>query len=270
MKEEDLIKKIKSVELPDIERQSHQRRLRMTLLDTGYPCRRQENTILEMVKSAVKGAKDTMIKGLVSRQPVWKTATAGILVVALALGLSFAIPFNTNSVYAHAEEIVKNSSEVQEVLGIAGEDMEITLINIGDLEGTAIAEGGNNSVLVKIDLESGEITNVVNFAIDDQAAIEIAKADPRDQELLDAGATINGVSAIYSSGVMGNVGTGEIENFSGTQVIVNIVNGEETYNAYIDMSEGKLTSITKATIYDISTGPLDLDTEVVTVPDKIS
>ena len=267
MKEEDLIKKLKSVELPHIERQSHQRRLRMALLDTGYPYRRQENIILEMVTSTVKGAKDTMIKGLVSRQPVWKTATAGILVVALALGLSLAIPSNTNSVYAQAEEIVQNSSEVHEVLG--GEEINVTLINIGDIEGTAIAQNGDNSVLVKMDLESGEVTEVFNFAIDDQAAIEVAKADPRVQALLDEGATISGVSAIYSSGVMGNVETGEIEKFSGSQVIVGIVNGEKVYNAYVDMVEGKVTNITETSINDISTGP-DLDTEVFTVPDEIN
>jgi hypothetical protein len=270
MKEEDLIKKLKSVELPDIERQSHQRRLKMALLDTGYPCRRRENTILEMAKSTLKGVKDIMIKGLVSRQPVWKTATVGILVVALALGLSLTIPFNTNSVYAQAEEIVQNSSEVRGILDANGNeinDIEVTVIDISDIEGTVIAQSGNSSVLVKIDLESGKVTEVVNFTIDDQVAIEIAKADPRVQELLDAGAVIDGVSAIYSSGVTGNVETGEIEKFSGTQVIVKIVDSEKIYNAFIDLAEGKVTNIAEMSIEDVTKCVV---IEVVPPPDAVS
>jgi len=36
MKEEELIKRLENVELPEIELQSHRRRLRMALLDAGY------------------------------------------------------------------------------------------------------------------------------------------------------------------------------------------------------------------------------------------
>jgi len=36
MKEEELIKRLENVELPDIKLQSHRRRLRMALLDAGY------------------------------------------------------------------------------------------------------------------------------------------------------------------------------------------------------------------------------------------
>jgi hypothetical protein len=267
MKEEDLIKKLKSVELPDIERQSHRRRLKMALLDTGYPCRRRNNTIWERAESALKGVMDTMLKGLVSRQPVWKTVTVGIFTLALVLGLSLAIPFNSNSVYAKAEEIVQNSPEVHDVLDVNGNEIEVTVIDIGDIEGTAIAQSGNISVLVKIDLESGAVTEVSNFMIDDQVAIDIAKADPRIQELLASGATISGVSAIYSNGVMGNVETGEIEKFSGTQVIVKIVDSEKVYSAYIDLTEGKVTSIAEMSIEDVT---MCVVIEAVSVPDKVS
>lgn len=266
MKEEDLIKKIKSVELPVIERQSHRSRLKMALLDAGYPGRQRENEIWKLAKSTLKGVKDTMIRGLVSRQPVWKTATVGVLAVALALGLSLTIPFNTNSVYAHAEEIVKNSSEVHEVLDVNGNEIneiEVTVIDIGDIEGTLIAQSESNSVLVKINLETEAVTDVVNFMIDDQVAIEIAKADPRIKELLDAGATIRGVSAIYSSGVIVNVETGEIEKLSEIRVIMEIVDSEKIYNALIDLTEGKVISIAEMSIYDISTESPEIDVEAI-------
>ncbi|HBR10594.1 TPA: hypothetical protein DD712_05040 [Candidatus Acetothermia bacterium] len=70
MREEKLIKKLKSVELPEIQLQSHQCRLKMALLDAGYLKDRSRLTVLDMAQSKVKGGID-MIRGLVSRQPVW-------------------------------------------------------------------------------------------------------------------------------------------------------------------------------------------------------
>jgi hypothetical protein len=83
MKEEELIRKLENVELPDIKLQSHQRQLKMALLDADYLNRRPGITFLELAKSNVKGVQDTMIRGLVSRQPIWKTAVFGIVALAL-------------------------------------------------------------------------------------------------------------------------------------------------------------------------------------------
>jgi hypothetical protein len=69
---------------------------------------------------------------------------------------------------------------------------------------------------------------------------------------------------------MGNVETGEIEKFSGTQVIVKIADSEKSYNALIDLAEGKVTNITETAIDYISMGPSVLGIEIVTVPDEAS
>lgn len=70
MREEELINKLESVELPEIQLESHRSQLRMALLDAGYLKERPTITILGLAKSKVEGGID-MIRGLVSRQPVW-------------------------------------------------------------------------------------------------------------------------------------------------------------------------------------------------------
>jgi hypothetical protein len=245
MKEEDLIKKIKNVELPDIKIESHRRRLKMALLDTDYLKKRRENTIWEPAKSTLKGVRDTMIRGLVSRQPVWKTATVGVLAVGLVLGLSLTIPSLTaDSVYAQASEIVRNSPEVHKVLG-DDEVIEVTIVNIEDHEGTVIAKSETGTISAMIDLNTNSVSQVAIIKVDEQRAIEIARADPGVQALLNSGATIGDVSTMFVCGEMGNVKTGETEGFSETFVMVEITGSEKFYTAYIDMDEGRVTKLTE-------------------------
>ena len=135
MKEEELIKKLQNAKLPDIKLQSHQSRLKMALLDAGYPQKQRGVAFRELAKSKLKGVKDTMIRGLISRQPIWKTATVGILALALVIGLSLTIPSLTaESAYAQAAEIAQNSPEVQAALGADGEAQTINIIEIDSLE----------------------------------------------------------------------------------------------------------------------------------------
>jgi hypothetical protein len=261
MKEEDLIKKLENVELPDIKFQGHQRRLRMALLDTGYLNRQQGATLIELAKSKVKGVKSTMIKGLVARQPVWKTAVVGLALVII-LGLSITIPsLRTESVYAQAEEITKSSASVKEALG--GGEIQVVRIDISDMAGTGtvIAKGDAGSVLTEVDLKANKVT--ATFVVDDQRVIEIAKADPQVKDLLDSGATIGEVSTMYISGANGNVATGESENISETLVMVDINGTEDSYVAYIDLAEGKVERLLKTMSMDSPSGP-----EFSSIPDK--
>jgi hypothetical protein len=257
MKEEDLIKKIKNVELPDIEIESHRRRLKMALLDTDYLKKRRENTIWEPAKSTLKGVRDIMIRGLVSKQPVWKTATVGILAIGLVLGLSLTIPSLTaDSVYAQASEIVQNSPEVHKVLG-DDEVIEVTIVNIEDHEGTVIAKSETGTISAMIDLNTNSVSQVAIIKIDEQMAIEIAEADPEVQALLNSGATIGEVSTMFLCGEMGNVETGKTEGFAETFVMVEITGSEKIYTAYIDMDEGKVTKLTENSLDALSIVPFD-------------
>jgi len=254
MRKKELINKLESIRLPEIELQSHQRRLRMALLNAGYLQRQREVAILDLAKSKVKGGIDTMIRGLVSRQPVWKTAVVSMLALVLVGGLSLAIPsLSTKSAYAQAADIAQNSPEVHAALG--DEEVQVVkVIKLVDDKGTVICEGTmGRLVTAEVDLESKEVTNVkVAIEIvdmpelseaDEQEAINIAKADPRVKELLDQGASIGMVFPMYSFGMRTNIETGETEEFSGMLVRVAIELGEKRWLAHVDLVEGKVVRL---------------------------
>lgn len=98
MREEELIKKLENVEPPRIEQQDHRRRLRMALLVAHQ--RRPGVTTWGLAKSKVKRGIDMIGRDLVSRQPVWKIAVTGVLVVALIAGLAIALAFTGQPIRA--------------------------------------------------------------------------------------------------------------------------------------------------------------------------
>ena len=240
MKEEELIKKLENAKLPDIELESHRRRLKMALLAAGYLNRQPRVTILELAKSKMRGGMDTMIRGLVSRQPVWKTAMASVLAIALIIGLTITLPGLTGqSSEALAAEIAENSPQVRAALG-DGEIKVVKVIKVVDDKGTVICEGTmGRLVTAEVDLENKEVTDVkVAIEIvdmpelseaDEQAAINIAKADPKVQEILDEGASVYNVHPSCSFGMRVSPETGETEEFSEVLAVVVLASGVEEW-----------------------------------------
>ena len=215
-------------------------------------------TIWSLAKSKLKGVIDIIMRGLVSRQPVWKTALGSALAIALIIGLTVGLPsLNGQSSEALAAEIAENSPQVKAALG--DEEIEVVrVIKIVDDEGTVICEGTTGRfVTAKVDLEAEEVTEVkVAMEIvempelsdaDEQEAISIAKADPEVQELLDQGATIGEVFPIYAFGTMTNLETGETEECSETMTLVRIELGERSWAARIDLTEGKVVRLIETT-----------------------
>ena len=249
MKEEDLIKKLENVELPEIELESHRRRLRMALLDAGYLKRQREVAIWELAKSKVKGVKDTMIRGLVSRQPVWKTAVIGVLALALITGLAIAIPSLTGqSPEALAAEIAQNSPEVQAALGDG--EVQVVVVKVVNDKGIVICQGEIGIVTAEVDLKTKAVTVVPMPELtgaDKAEAISIAKAEPAVKEILDKGASISKVSSMYSFGMRINPETGETEEISEEMARVEITLGETIWVAYVDLAEGKVVALRKTT-----------------------
>ena len=244
MKEEELIKKLESVELPEIELQSHRRRLRMALLNAGYLQRQREVTIWSLAK--LKGVKDIMTRSLVLRQPVWRTALAGVLAIALIVGLAIALPSLTGqSSEALAADIAENSPQVWAALG--GGEVTVKVIKLVDDKGTVLCIGELGIVTAEVDLKTKGVTEVVLMpeltGADEQRAIDIAKADPRVKELLDKGAMIGRVSPMYSFETRMNVETGEMEEFSKTLARVAIELGGKNWAAEVDLTEGKVVSL---------------------------
>jgi hypothetical protein len=271
MKEEELIRKLENVELPDIKLQSHQRRLRMALLDASYLKRQSGVTILELVKSKINEVKDTIMRGLDSQQPVWKTAALGILALIMIIGLSLTIPSLSNE-SAYAADIVQDSPKVQAVLG----DGEVEVVKVIVIDGKAIVIVKSKTGIVKVDvdLKTRDVTDVEKMttatAEGKQEATDIAKADPRVKELLDTGAMISIVSPTWHYGMM-NVETGEIEAVSEIFVKVEIAGVESKYVAYVDLTEGevvKLIDITAALMKKAAYNEEALQEKLATMVEK--
>ena len=116
MKEEELIKKLEGVELPEIELQSHRRWLRMALLSAGYPKRQWGVTVCGSVKSKMKVGVDIITKGLASQQPVWKVAIISVCVLALVAVGSWML---LSREQAYAGALVKRAQMEIETLASA-------------------------------------------------------------------------------------------------------------------------------------------------------
>lgn len=92
MKEEELIKQLESIKLPDIKLESHQSRLKMALLAHGYSRKQKEVTLLEKVMARTTGTMDTISSVLVTPKPVWKVALTTFAAVMLLFIALFSIP----------------------------------------------------------------------------------------------------------------------------------------------------------------------------------
>lgn len=102
MEEEELIKKLENIKIPNVELNSHRSDLREILIKTGYPQERRGIGLrLEKICYII-------IKGLISQQPVWKPLALGALVVALAIGLTYGLlKSDEQSSRVLAAEIIK-------------------------------------------------------------------------------------------------------------------------------------------------------------------
>lgn len=274
MKEEELIKKLEGVELPRTQLESHRRRLRMAVLNAGHLLNEQPKvTSVARARSRVSRGMDTMRRGLVSRQPVWKTAAVCIATVALITGLAIALPLLTGQPPEElAASIVRTSPEVRAaVVGtpVVGVD-PITQDSVVVLAAVVVKmelteeDGDDVRVLVKgdwgryavadVNLEVKEVTRVYTFpefSDDEKArAREIARAAPGVQELLDQGGRIAGVIALPTGDADGAMSftldeeVGEIA-VEGGRVLPSavIVLDSQTWLAFVNLDEGEVVRI---------------------------
>ncbi len=258
MKEEELIKKLKSADLPAVEPQSHRRQLKMALLAAGCPQRRQGFDLSDLLKSIIKGGIDIIMKGLLSRQPVWKTASIGIVGLVLIAALSFTLPsFFTDSVYARAENIVKNNPTVQAALGDAEFDA-VQMQVIGNNGGkVTVLLPGKNTITAEVDLDGEEVTKIFvipNFIpdsitmpevteADKQEALRITEADPGVRELLDKGGTIDESSFGCCIKMATNPETNQVSSVIGKFGSVQIEMDGEVWVAEVNIDEGKVSNL---------------------------
>lgn len=111
MKKEELIQKLEATDTPDIVMEEHQRQLRETLLTD---VKQNNHNIFVRIFYTLE---DKLMTVLYSRQPVWKTGLAGCVLAGIILTVSLLLPVpNSDSVYARAVDIVKNTQAIQELM----------------------------------------------------------------------------------------------------------------------------------------------------------
>ena len=150
----------------------------------------------------------------ISRQPKWKIATVGIVVLALSAVLSIAIlSLNGKSDVVLAEKIARNSatfilaSDGEGQMSVAKrqklEDGNIDIVFTSELgQQIAVQVALNEKIVTKIALLGYELSET-----EKTEAIDIAKANTKVKELMDNGAYIKSVYRISSdnNGVIANV-----------------------------------------------------------------
>jgi hypothetical protein len=243
MKDEDLIKKLENVELPGVELPSHQRRLKMALLESGYLRKRQSATVLARVKNKIKGGVDTIMGIFVSRRPVWQTVLASAMAIALITGLSITLPsLFGQSDEALAAEIAQNSPEVIAALG--GEDIStVEVLETKDGMATVKVGGTLGTIItVEVDLLTKIATQViVGPQLTDEEkekALNILNADPEVQALFAQGAVIHALLPIEFTLI---AITGEEVTETWAQAWINL--GDKQYGAQVDLVRGRVVSL---------------------------
>jgi hypothetical protein len=238
MDDEEIIRKLESTKLPEIELKSHRQRLRTALLDASSLKRQPVAAFLISVRVALRKTISIIARGLFSRQPVWKVASVSAFVLALALALSLTLPFlSTDSVYAQAVDIVKNSLEIRAAMGGA-EPREIQVLADDGDSVTLLITSDMGLFTTEVNLKSGGVVYVSVLPelteAERQAAINIAEADTRVRELLDKGAVIVRISPRHYDY--------EVESEVVT-VVVEV--DEEVWFADIDFDEERVFRFTK-------------------------
>ncbi len=210
MDKDDLIRRLENLEVPKIELRSHRENLKEDLLASKYFAAQPKNALLSLAVSKLTGGSE-MLREYISRQPLWKTATVGMLALTLITVLSITIPsFDGESNVAMAEEqakeIVRNSDWFQDavevVLGEEGEIGEVGIVEVNSDKSIArviyFPTESGQTFIVEVDLIAKEVTDieVTSEAIitkhlsgaEEEEMIDIAKHNnPVVKEILDRG-----------------------------------------------------------------------------------
>jgi len=181
--------------------------------------------------------------------------TAVVAVIAVLLATQ---PWGMESPEAMAASIVRNSPEVQAALnGEEIAEIEVTT-KIVDDEGNVLmmlVRTEERDLAAEVNLETKQVTEIVRVNIpdfqsgDEQKALDIAKDDPRVQELLAQGGVIGGVHLGHSIDIAQVTGPDGVTRKEGTvtpTVLLSIDLEGKEWNIAIDPHEGKVLSVAQS------------------------
>ena len=204
--------------------------------------------ILDLAKSKIRDGMERLMS-----RPVWQVALARALAVALIVGLCLTVPLLLrHSPEVRAESIAMEDSGVQVLLAEKG-FLQPSMVNAiavksdkGNIYHVYLMSPKDDTQIgtVTVDIKEGMVIKIVLLqdteeyirppasteVITTEAIFEVARGDPEVREILDAGATIKGISFLSS------VHEGEI-------VALELRLGEKSWLVRIDWIEGEVTSV---------------------------
>jgi len=107
MEEEELIKKLENIDLPEIELTNYIRQLRMALLESEYANKKRDISIFEKVSNWIKQQLDLATDISTPKGLNWKLALVSTLVIAIVVSMSVVIPPLINQTPGNNGSLVK-------------------------------------------------------------------------------------------------------------------------------------------------------------------
>lgn len=225
---------------------------------------RQRITKEEQPEVATSGLAGSILKAikrigmgrLISRRLSWKTVLVGILALALVVSLAVMIPslFGQDP-KALAADITFDSPEVQAALSDKKlEEVQVTDV-FGDSEHTLVVLRvvPDYVLIADVNLEIKEVMQVHVLELNyekKQEMFDIAKVDPRVQDLLEQGAYISSFYPVYIVNLEEIVGPdGEIYREVSVEFIVDMRMelGEKEYLVVVDLTRGEVVQLIEPT-----------------------
>ncbi|MDD5094172.1 MAG: anti-sigma factor [Dehalococcoidia bacterium] len=180
------------------------------------------NPVIPDRRKSRKRGTIIMIKNFIWRQPKWRIAITGAMVLTLIVALALILPSSPGKPgTALAAEIALNSPEVKAALG--GGEVKAIQATISEGEGLVVCVADMQPpIIVKVDLKSRKVTEITDAPLPElteaetKAAIDIAKSDPTAQIMLDKmGETLGQTVSITSAKAFPCFVSGTVETKGG-------------------------------------------------------
>jgi len=206
----------------------------------------------EATMSKIKAASASPEKNLRRwLRPAMSIGTAVIIITLLLV----TQPWVMKSPEALAASIVRSSPEVREALnGKEIKEVEVTTSVVDDKGNVLmmLVRTEERAIATSVDLDTKRVTEIVRVSVpdfqpgDEQRALDIAKADPRVQELLAQGGIIGEVHLAYSidiEQVTGPDGVTRKEGTVTTTAFIFIDLDGKAWSVAVDMDEERVMGI---------------------------
>lgn len=255
MTNEEIIRRLESVTLPNIALEGHRRELRAALLR-------------EYSQVQTRPWRRGLFGWLQLRPPLWRTVlitSAAWVLVALIVILSVLIPmYRPQSMAALAVNTVLTSQEVKAVL--ANDEMAtVTVTDIGNHRLEVVVESRGGSIIIaQVDTRNNtliikEITYIILLGSpyeaeehitgeEQEKVINLASTDRTFRELLDKGAIIGKTTAVYCIVATRHLDIGETSESKERWAMVQLELQGKRWVFLVDTQSGRVINKTRNTM----------------------